>query len=74
MIVIPEDRLICCLKAFIVNNSWKMRNMGAIYLGILAVQMGLTFFVEYLEQSFLILLTDASKYYLFSILFNIYEF
>lgn len=36
--------------------------MGAIYLGILAVQMGLNFFEEYLEQSFLILLTDASKY------------
>lgn len=63
MIVLPEDRLICCLKAFIINDSWKMRNMGAAYLGILAIQMGHTFFEEYLEQSFLILLTDASKYY-----------
>lgn len=41
--------------------------MGAIYLGILAVQMGLKFFEEYLEQSFLILLTDASKYNLLQI-------
>jgi len=37
--------------------------MGAVYLGILAIQMGITFFEEYLERPFLILLTDASKYY-----------
>lgn len=61
----PEDRLICCLKAFIINSSWKMRNTGAIYLYILAIQKGLKFFEDYLEQSFLILLTDTSKYYLF---------
>lgn len=39
-----------------------MRNMGAIYLGILATHMGLTFFEEHLEQSFLILLTDSGKF------------
>jgi len=42
-----------------------MRNTGAIYLYILAVQKGLKFFEDYLEKSFLILLTDPSKYYLF---------
>jgi len=41
-----------------------MRNTGAIYLYILAIQKGIKFFEDYLEQSFLILLTDASKYYL----------
>lgn len=65
MIELPEDRLICSLKAFIINSSWKMRNTGAIYLYILAIQKGLKFFEDYLEQSFLILLTDPSKYYLF---------
>lgn len=64
MIVLPEDRLICCLKAFIISDSWKMRNTGAIYLYILAIQKGLKFFEDYLEQPFLILLTDPSKYYL----------
>lgn len=64
MIVLPEDRLICCLKALIINDSWKMRNTGAIYLYILAVQKGIKFFEDYLEHSFLILLTDSSKYYL----------
>ncbi|XP_060852645.1 uncharacterized protein LOC132930671 [Rhopalosiphum padi] len=59
LIVLPEDRLICCLKAFIINDSWKMRNTGAIYLYILAIQKGLKFFEDYLEQSFLILLTDT---------------
>lgn len=68
MIKIPEDRLICCLKAFIINDSWKVRNMGAIYLGILSIQMGLQFFEEFLEQSFIILLTDASKYYFINVL------
>lgn len=65
MIELPEDRLICCLKAFIINDSWEIRNMGAIYLGILSIQMGFHFFEEFLEQSFLILLTDASKYSIF---------
>lgn len=63
MIELPEDRLICCLKAFIINDSWEIRNMGAYYLGILSIQMGFKFFEEFLEHSFLMLLTDTSKYY-----------
>ncbi|VVC37451.1 Armadillo-type fold,Armadillo-like helical [Cinara cedri] len=61
LIVLPEYRLICCLKAFIVNDSWEIRKIGAIYLGILAIQKGIQFFEEYLEQSFLILLTDTKS-------------
>ncbi|XP_050058700.1 serine/threonine-protein phosphatase 2A 65 kDa regulatory subunit A alpha isoform-like isoform X1 [Aphis gossypii] len=61
LIELPEDRLICSLKAFIINSSWKMRNTGAIYLYILAIQKGLKFFEDYLEQSFLILLTDPKS-------------
>ncbi|XP_022161137.1 serine/threonine-protein phosphatase 2A 65 kDa regulatory subunit A beta isoform-like isoform X4 [Myzus persicae] len=61
LIVLPEDRLICCLKAFIISDSWKMRNTGAIYLYILAIQKGLKFFEDYLEQPFLILLTDPKS-------------
>ncbi|XP_050522682.1 serine/threonine-protein phosphatase 2A 65 kDa regulatory subunit A alpha isoform-like isoform X2 [Daktulosphaira vitifoliae] len=60
-LTIPEDRLICSLKAFIINDSWEMRNTGAMYLGTLAVQMGKSFFEEYLKQAFFILLVDAKS-------------
>jgi len=49
-----------------------MRNTGAIYLYILAVQKGLKFFEDYLEKSFLMLLTDPSKYYYFNIVLITY--
>ncbi|XP_050424654.1 serine/threonine-protein phosphatase 2A 65 kDa regulatory subunit A beta isoform-like [Adelges cooleyi] len=61
MVTLPEDRLICCLKAFIINDSWEIRNAGAMHLGTLAVQMGITFFEEYLKQAFYILLVDSKS-------------
>lgn len=50
-----------------------MRNMGAVYLGILAIHMGLQFFKKYLEQSFLILLTDTSKILLYYYYYNYFK-